>query len=475
MLQIGMQDRTTITSLSHDELIELVLTLIQQNARLQEENAALRQEIDDLKRRGKRQAAPFSKGEKKANPQPPGRKPGDGPFTRRAAPDPSTYSQPAVDVPVTETACPHCKGALVADGEEVVTRTDIAPPPPPVVRAWRVEFCRCADCGRRVRGRHPDVAADQTGATAHRLGPRLMAAAAVLHYGTGVPVRKLPGIFREFCGIEVTQSALSQDALRRATGAIDTAYEHLRGEIIRRDHLHTDDTGWSINGTKAWLMVFTSDTETIYQVRRRHGNAEVREMIAETYRGVVHTDRFKSYDAKELDAVAQQKCLAHVQKNLSQLIDAQNGRARDLPRALKDHFAACIVLWHERTTTRNYARRAAELQRQADWLLRDRQLSNPANDRMVNELGWHNDRGNLLRFLHEPERAEPTNNEAERALRPAVIARKVSHCSKTDGGADTHAKFTSVIATLVKRGARSIVEAVSAVFSTGTIPASCAD
>ena len=105
--------------------------LVQQNAKLQEENALLRQRIDDLERSGKRQASPFSKGERKADPKPPGRKPGEGPFTRRNAPDPASYSEPVVNVPVAETSCPGCSGRLVADGEEVVTRTDIAPPPRP--------------------------------------------------------------------------------------------------------------------------------------------------------------------------------------------------------------------------------------------------------------------------------------------------------------------------------------------------------
>ena len=67
------------------------------------------------------------------------------------------------------------------------------------------------------------------------------------------------------------------------------------------------------------------------------------------------------------------------------------------------------------------------------------------NGRLQNELGWHDDRGNLLRFLDDPS-IEPTNNRAERALRGAVIARKVSHCSKNEDGADA---FTSVIRTLV--------------------------
>jgi hypothetical protein len=62
------------------------------------------------------------------------------------------------------------------------------------------------------------VAPDQYGATAHRLGPRLKAAAHAVHYGMGVPVRKLPTLLREFSGIPVTQSALTQDALRKSEG-----------------------------------------------------------------------------------------------------------------------------------------------------------------------------------------------------------------------------------------------------------------
>ena len=73
------------------------------------------------------------------------------------------------------------------------------------------------------------------------------------------------------------------------------------------------------------------------------------------------------------------------------------------------------------------------------------------NRRLQNELGWQDDRGNLLRFL-DGAGIEPTNNRAERALRGAVIARKGSHCSKTEGGADAFSAFTSVIRTLVRQG-----------------------
>lgn len=74
------------------------------------------------------------------------------------------------------------------------------------------------------------------------------------------------------------------------------------------------------------------------------------------------------------------------------------------------------------------------------------------HQRLLNEIGRHHERGNLLRFLHSPVTVEPTNNAAARALRPAVIARKVSQCSKNEAGAQAYSAFKSVIGTLQKSG-----------------------
>ena len=88
---------------------------------------------------------------------------------------------------------------------------------------------------------------------------------------------------------------------------------------------------------------------------------------------------------------------------------------------------------YHRGEAADFAAEAERLRREATYHLRDRPMSDADNWRLQNELGWHHDRGNLLRFLDDPS-IEPTNNRAERALRGAVIARKVSHCSKNVGG-----------------------------------------
>ena len=125
---------------------------------------------------------------------------------------------------------------------------------------------------------------------------------------------------------------------------------------------------------------------------------------------------------------------------------------------------------YHRGEAADFAAEAERLRREATYHLRDRPMSDADNWRLQNELGWHHDRGNLLRFLDDPS-IEPTNNRAERALRGAVIARKVSHCSKNVGGADAFSAFTSVIRTLARNGDdHSLVNGLCGVFSGAPVP-----
>ena len=72
--------------------------------------------------------------------------------------------------------------------------------------------------------------------------------------------------------------------------------------------------------------------------------------------------------------------------------------------------------------------------------LRPRLRTDPDNQRLRNGIGRQHDRGHLRRFLADPQ-VEPTHNRAERVLRPAVIARKMSQCSKNQTGAQAFATF----------------------------------
>jgi transposase len=475
-----MSDPEHLVSLNREALLALVAELQRQLmeqqrqiAELTERNAALQAALERLTRGAKRQATPFSKGTRVAKPKRPGRKPGRGLFCYREVPLATQFTEPPVDVPVTLESCPDCGGSLTEERVDFAYTTDLPSMPRPRVTQYRVSVCRCTSCGKQVRGQHPAVAPDQYGATAHRVGERVMAAAHGLHYGVGLPVRKVPVVLEALTGVTVTQGAITQDAMRRAQDVIGDVYEQLRAAVPEHPIVHTDDTGWRVGGEAAYLMAFETDAATVYQIRTQHRHKEVQEVIPPDYAGVMVTDRGRSYDAQAFAGVKQQKCLAHILRSIHDILHSKTGRARDFGERLKALLQEAIQRW-QTYHAGAVADFNADAQRLRDALthhLRNRCLTDPDNQRLLNQIGRHHDRDDLLRFLEDP-RIEPTNNRAERVLRPAVIARKVSQCSKNASGAYAHAAFTSVIRTLVKHnGVRALVAGLYDIFQSVSIHA----
>jgi hypothetical protein len=448
---------------------QVLAELVAPKARVAEllaENAALKAQLEQRTRDAKRQAAPFSKGKRTAQPKRPGRRPGQGRFTFRTLPRPDQWTARPIEVRLPEPNCPCCGEPLYEQRVDFAAITEIPPQPRPIVQPYRVWVYRCPTCDTAVRASHPDLAPDQYGATAHRMGPRVMAAVHATHYGLGVPVRKVPAVLQLYTGVHLTQAAITQDALRRASGPIGRAYQALRDRVPTSDVVSTDDTGWRVGGEPAQLMIFVADTATVFQVRAQHRNEEVREVIGDTYRGVLVTDRGKSYDAKELEGVRQQKCIPHALRSINEVLETKQRRARHFGARLKTLLKEGLALWHEyhdhHGRLAGFERRARSLREAVTRHLRPRQLTDADNQRLLDGFGRHHARGNLLRFLEGP-RVPPTNNASERGFRFAVIQRKVSQCSKTAGGARAFEAFASVIKTAMRQG-QDVVERLTGLF-----------
>jgi hypothetical protein len=183
------------------------------------------------------------------------------------------------------------------------------------------------------------------------------------------------------------------------------------------------------------------------------------------YEGVMVTDRGRSDEAQAFDDVTQQQCLAHMLRSISAVLKTKKGRARDVGERLKGLLQDTMQLWRGYHTgeVADFTGQALGLQDAITPHLRNRCLTDPDHQRVRKHIGRHHDRGTLLRCLEEPH-IEPTNNRAERALRPAVMARKVSQCSKNVPGAHAFAAFTRVVRTVAKQGVASMVEGLYQLF-----------
>jgi transposase len=439
--------REQLEPLSKDELIEIILKL---DARVTALEAQLR-ETHSAK-------APFGKGKLKPHPKPPGRHAGKGTFTRRSEPVPGPSDEVQeldAPLPVDQRQCPKCDVPLLTH-DEIVTVEDMPEKPQRLIKRISVEVGRCPRCGHTARGHHPSMGRHQCAATAHQVGPRVIAHALGLHYHNGLPLRKVPQVIAAHTGITITQSALTQQAGKLCAPGhlLDAHYQNLRDEIAHSPVVNTDDTGWRIGTTLAFVMGFFTSGTAYYQIRRRHRHQEVLEVIGEQFVGKLGTDRGKSYEAEAMKAIAMQKCLSHLLKNLSEVEAGKTGRAKTFSQQLKATLREALALWQsyqaEEMSLKSYRRRGAKIERTLDHQLRQRELTDADNQRLLKGIRLQHQRGRLALFLHEPD-IEPTNNRAERGLRPVVIARKVSQCSKNERGANSYAVLRSIFETLRKR------------------------
>ncbi len=162
-------------------------------ARLREENGRLQKELETAQRAARRQAAPFSRGKRKNQPKSPGRKAGKAYSKHHRRPIPDHVDE-QIPEPVPEK-CPQCRGVLTVERiappyqEEIVRRTWI--------RRFDIPICRCAQCGKRVQGRHPLQTSDAIGAAAVQVGPEALTLGVLMNKAQGLPHADAAAILKQ--------------------------------------------------------------------------------------------------------------------------------------------------------------------------------------------------------------------------------------------------------------------------------------
>ena len=195
--------------------------LEQENLALKAEIRLLRQKLEESRKQSHRSATPFSKGQRKRNPKRPGRKPGQGTFQRKRAPVPRPQDQVnRKEARLDSNLCPDCGTELEMQDPEDASVVDLPRMIGRIIDLFRVEVGHCPQCNRTVRGTHPDLARDQHGATAHRVGPRAYAWAYALFYGLGLPLRKVAKVFNEFVSVPLCRGGLLSGGGRNAWRAL---------------------------------------------------------------------------------------------------------------------------------------------------------------------------------------------------------------------------------------------------------------
>ena len=418
--------------------------LEQERERLREENEKLKRQLEEAQRANKRQAAPFSRGRRKLNPQPPGRKSGAAYGQRYGKAIPEKVDEV---IPVPPPAQCECGGFLEVERiepqyqQEIVRKT--------IWRRFDIAICRCQKCHKRVQGRDPRQTSDALGAAAVQLGPNALALAVKMNKELGMPHADVAAVLQDGFQLQVNRSTICR-AVDRVARRGEATWHALRHAARRSRVNGIDETGWNVAAQLRWLWVAVSEQVTFCDILPGRGFPQAATILGTDYEGWLTHDGWKSY-YKFLHA-GHQSCLRHLLRHCEDLIQIASPAATRFPLrvqavlqqalALRDRYNQHEISLHGLWTA------TGRLETKLDRVLAD-PGRDAANRRFARHL-WH-ERPYIFTFLYCPG-LDATNNVSERAIRALIGARKNWGGNRTPRGACAQAVLTSILQTAKQQG-----------------------
>jgi transposase len=291
-------------------------------------------------------------------------------------------------------------------------------------------------------------------------GPRLVALTALL-MGCFRQSKSRTALFLEQVLQQPCSTGWVVKLQNQATDALRPAYDELASQLPNQSILAIDETPTKEGPAKCWLWTYVAATFTVFAARPSREATGITDLLGESFEGVVHCDRARMY----LSLSRLQWCWAHLKRDFQALIDCDDNQAKRLGHDLMRPTREMFRLWaryRDGTLTRLGWKRLMGPVRQEinDLLLRGVFSGNRRLLGMCNELYDHRDW--LWTFL-DVEGVEPTNNASERALRHAVIWRKLSFGTQSRRGSQFVETMLTVIETCRQQSRNTFAHLTAAV------------
>jgi transposase len=346
-------------------------------------------------------------------------------------------------------ACRRCGGTLVVDtGAPQRHQVWEIPPIEPIISEYRLHRGNCPCCGISTQATLP------AGVPAGQCGPRLAAFTGLLMGHFRQSKRKAASFLGDLLNVPCSAS-WTVKIQNQVSEAIAEPYEELRQQLCQQKQLFVDESPTKQGKTKAWLWVAVAPLSTVFGIFLNRKRESLKSFIGD-YSGVIlNCDRAKMY----FDGKIVQWCWAHLKRDIQKLIDHDDGQVKRLGRDLMRQQKLLFENW------RRY--KAGKIKWETFQIL-VRPIRNEFNSLLVR--GSFSGNAKLIGFCDELRRhqdwlwtftkiagIEPTNNDAERALRPAVIYRKLSFGTQSERGSRYLERILTVSETC-RRQSRSAYE-----------------
>ena len=358
--------------------------------------------------------------------------------------------------------CDHCATPVppTAPSEGFVAHqvTEL-PPVRAVVTEHRLHRVVCPACGAGTRAALPaDVPAGA-------FGPGLQATVAVLCGQYHLSQRAVANLCGTLLDAPLAASSVA-DLCQQTAGALAGPVAAAQATLPTAETANADETRWPRPqaGRTEWLWVVVTGLVTDFTIAACRGSKVIKDLLGEDYRGVVGSDRYSGY--AWLDEAFRQVCWAHLLRDFQGLVD-RGGTAKQVGSAALRLSHTLFALWHQyRDGTLDRAGLQTAMQPVQDAFSALLEDGLRGDDPKATTLCRSLDRlwPALWTFVDEPG-VEPTNNAAERALRPAVLWRKGSYGTQSERGTRFVERLLTVSATCKQQG-RSVLAYLTEVCTT---------
>lgn len=345
--------------------------------------------------------------------------------------------------------CSGCRAALRGEDAEPVRRQVVElPVMKALVTEYRLHALCCRRCGATTRAELPS--------DAPRLGfgARLCAMVALLSGKCRLSKRTTQALLKDGFGVDVGLGSISnieREMSRSLATAVEVARAHVRGSPV----VHPDETSWRESRQTAWLWTAATPAVTVFRIDRSRSGAVARELLGKSFEGIAVSDRFSGYNWLPIEQ--RQVCWAHLRRDFQEMVD-RDDEGSWIGTALLGHIRPMFRWWRrvrdgEMTRARFEARmRTVRRHVGTDLLLgalcaSEKTAGTCAEIRKLESALWT--------FVREPG-VEPTNNRAERAVRPAVLWRKGSFGTHSAFGSRFVERILSVVASLKQQGRNTL-------------------
>jgi hypothetical protein len=281
------------------------------------------------------------------------------------------------------------------------------------------------------------------------LGLNTLATAALLRVDNRLPFRQVAGVVADVLKLRACPGAMARQ-LQRLCRWLGGEYERLKTRLRRGKVVHADETGHRTSGHNGWLWTVVDRRHTLYHVDKSRSGKVIRGLLGERFGGTLVCDFYGGYDAMRC---RKQRCNTHLLRELKDTArDSPGFAAGDFHRRAKRLVKDLLKLkgrWDE-LDDNAYTARACRLEDRLEQLaaafVAD---SDPDVRRLAGRLSRY--RRELTAFLWDAH-VDGTNNAAERALRPAVVFRKITGGSRSTAGAQAWATLASICRTARQQG-----------------------